>query len=247
MRVTPCPTPVIQQNESLETICYTYLPPLKERTILCVTSKIVSICEGRTVSRESTDKQTLIQQEAEAWLLEEGTMTSRFPLTIIHNLLIPAAGIDESNSQEGGFILYPLDPFASAEKLWRHLREHFQINQLGVIFSDSHTTPLRRGTIGIALSWCGFKPFKDYRGQSDLFGRLLQVTTVNVVDGLAAACVLMMGEGDEGIPLAVIEDLEDIVFLDVPPSEEDRKDLLISPSEDIYASLLRAAQWGRGL
>ena len=244
MRVTPYPTPIIQRNESLEAVCCAALPPLKERTILCVTSKVVSICEGRTVSKESTDKQTLIQQEADAWLLEDGVLASKFPLTIIHNLLIPAAGIDESNSQEGGFILYPLDPFASAEKLWRHLRGYFQINQLGVIFSDSHTTPLRRGTVGVALSWCGFKPFKDYRGQCDLFGRLLEVTTVNVVDGLAAACVLTMGEGNEGTPLALVEDLEDIVFLDAPPSEKDRKDLLIPHSDDIYAPLLRAARWG---
>ncbi|HXQ14463.1 MAG TPA: coenzyme F420-0:L-glutamate ligase, partial [Caulobacteraceae bacterium] len=42
------------------------------------------------------------------------------------------------------------------------------------------------------------------RGERDLFGRELKVTLVAVADEIAAAASLVIGEGDEGVPTALV-------------------------------------------
>ena len=44
---------------------------------------------------------------------------------------------------------------------------------------------------------------EDCRGRPDLFGRPLAVTTVGVIDELAAAASLVMGQANEGVPAVV--------------------------------------------
>jgi coenzyme F420-0:L-glutamate ligase/coenzyme F420-1:gamma-L-glutamate ligase len=47
----------------------------------------------------------------------------------------------------------------------------------------------------------------DRRGRRDLFGRVLQVAEVATADCVAAAASLVMGEGDEAIPLVLVRGL----------------------------------------
>jgi F420-0:gamma-glutamyl ligase len=202
-----------------------------ENQIIAVTSKIVSLAEGRRVTKDSIEKKTLVERESDHYLGEIGYGCH---LTVKHGLLIPSAGIDESNSDGEYYILYPEDPFDSAKKLWATLRQKLHIQNLGVIFTDSHTTPLRRGVTGIALSYWGFKGTKNLVGSPDLFGRPLQMTRINIVDALSTAAVLMMGEAAEQCPLALIQHPE-IEFLDtIDPSE-----IQIPLSEDLYAPILQ--------
>lgn len=204
---------------------------VQEEMVLAITSKIVSIAENRLVSRDKISKEDLVKQEADVFLGEIGYGCF---LTIKNGLLIPSAGIDESNSENGDYILYPEDPFQSAEKLWLKLREHWNISKLGIVLTDSHTTPLRRGVTGIALSYWGFEPLRKLIGSKDLFGRELQMTNMNLVDGIAASAVLTMGEGSESAPIAIVQGL-DIEFCEV--SSLDR--LSIPLSEDLYEPILK--------
>ena len=66
MKVTPIKTRKVIPNrdKDLFAILDRYLPRLKERTIVAVTSKIVSICEGRTVPNTGQSKLDLAKQEA---------------------------------------------------------------------------------------------------------------------------------------------------------------------------------------
>ena len=84
---------------------------LREKDILVVTSKIVSLAENRV--RQASDKAALVRGEADTYL---GEIAYGCHLTIKHGLLIPSAGIDASNSETGEYILFPTDPFASAQK-----------------------------------------------------------------------------------------------------------------------------------
>jgi F420-0:gamma-glutamyl ligase len=86
---------------------------------------------------------------------------------------------------------------------------------------------------GVCLSYSGFRAVRNLVGSPDLFGRELRMTRMNLADGLAAAAVMMMGEGDESRPLAVIENAEVEFSEDTQPEE-----LRISPEEDLYAPLL---------
>jgi putative folate metabolism gamma-glutamate ligase len=215
-----------------------YLPVLEERTILAVTSKIISICHGRIVDKRTISKEELIRREADVYLETENGTT----LTLKNGLLIPAAGIDESNSEEG-YILYPEAVQEDAFQIWRHLKEKHRLHELGVLITDSRTTILRRGVTGIALGWCGFVPYYDYIGQPDLFGRPLRVTVSNLLDALAAAAVLVMGEGSEQTPLALITQAPKVAFVDRAPSQEEARFVSLSPEEDLYFPLLRGVPW----
>jgi F420-0:gamma-glutamyl ligase len=149
--------------------------------------------------------------------------------------LIASAGIDESNSETGDYILYPKDPFASAERIWTELRQRWGLDRLGIVVTDSHTSPLRRGVTGVCLSYHGFRGVKSLVDTPDLFDRKLRMTQMNYADGLAAAAVLMMGEAAECQPLAVIANAP------VDFSAESRPDEVLIPiEEDLYAPLLQA-------
>lgn len=244
MKLIPLRTHVIQPHESLWEIVDQYVEPLHEYSVLALSAKIVSMCQGRLVSKtEGLSKQDLVQQEADFYLPPD---TSRYGLclTIKHGVLIPCAGIDESNAQDH-YILYPRDIQGTVEAIWRYLRRRDSVQALGVIMTDSRTTPLRRGTTGVALGWCGFRPLHSYVGDQDCFGRMLHVSVANHIDALAAAAVLMMGEGAEQTPLVRLEQATFLHYQDEPPSEEDLASISIPMDEDLYAPLLQGAPWVR--
>lgn len=201
--------------------------------MIAVTSKIVSLAEDRVVARDSIQKTDLVIRESDVYLGEVGYGCH---LTVKHGLLIPSAGIDESNSESGDYILYPIDPWGSARRLYDVLSARWGITRLGVILTDSHTTPLRRGVTGVALAYFGIRGVRSFVGHPDIFGRSLEMTSVNRADALAAAAVLVMGEADEQSPLAIIEDAQ--VEFDV---RGDRGEVQIPLDEDLYGPVLKPA------
>ena len=205
---------------------------IKEKSILAITTKIVSLAEGRVVAKKDIDKKSLIRQEADFYLGEIGQGIS---LTIKQGLLMAAAGIDESNSENGDYILHPRDLFVSAQKIRHALQEKLKLQDLGIILTDSRTNPLRLGVMGVGLAWAGFYPLRNLVGTEDIFGRPLKMTKVNLVDSLAAMAVLMMGEAAEQCPLCLIENAA-VEFTDDPSEQE----FILSPEDDVYRSLYQA-------
>ena len=112
--------------------------------------------------------------------------------------------------------------------------------------SDSKSFPLNWGVIGHGIVHCGFRALKSYIGQPDLFGREMRMEKVNLVQSLAAAGVLEMGEGNEQTPIAVIADIKDIVFQSRPPTAKELKSLKINLENDAYAPILLRADWKKG-
>src|SRR3989304_9115790 len=95
-------------KESLLEILDKYLLSLKGGSVVAVTSKIVAICEGRVVKLGKIDKEDLIKKEAEYFLPPQESKYN-VTLAVKGNLLMPSAGIDESNAG-GYYILWPKDP-----------------------------------------------------------------------------------------------------------------------------------------
>lgn len=240
MKITAIKTHLIEAGESLENILDLYIPTLPEGAIVAITSKIISVCQNRIVDKNE-NKYDLINREADAVLEAEDNPYGIY-LTIKNNILIPSAGIDESNSA-GGYILYPENIQQTAAKIWDHLKFKHGVKKLGVIITDSHTTPMRRGVTGLSLGWCGFSPLYSYVGKPDIYQKPLRVTQINLLDALATAAVLMMGEGDEMTPLAMIEDAPKIEFLNCYPKVEEENSIVISMEEDIYGPVLKKAKW----
>ena len=235
MNIKAVKTKCVTDTQDLNIFVDKYLPQIGEGAIVVVTSKIVSLCEGRTVKSDSVEKNKLIAQEADKIIPNPDAQDDRIVLTYTHHMLIPSAGIDESNSN-GNYILYPKDAFLSAKNLWSYLRQKRNLKNLGVLITDSHTTPLRRGVTGIALAWWGFNPTRSYVGALDLFGKPLRVTHINVADALAVSAVFNMGESSECTPLAVVSDIPHVEFNELA---HNINEIAIDPREDLYRPLLK--------
>lgn len=244
MQVTAIQTEKITHIDDLSSFIELHVPQLEEKSIVVVTSKIISILEGN-VRDKSVLKQSLIKQESEYYIEESLWEKYHLYITRKRDILIANAGIDESNSN-GKYILWPKDPFQSAITIWNALRTRRKISDLGVIVTDSRLTPLRWGTLGLGIAWCGFEPLNDYRGTPDIFGEPLKVTQSSILDGLAASAVLCMGEGKEQTPLCTITNIPFVHFVDHSPSADEINRLSIAIEEDIYAPILVSEKWKKG-
>jgi coenzyme F420-0:L-glutamate ligase/coenzyme F420-1:gamma-L-glutamate ligase len=145
------------------------------------------------------------------------------------------AGIDKSNVEgEGNFALLPENPDESAENCRARIKELTGRN-VTVVICDTYSRPFRRGQVNFAIGVAGIEPFKDYRGKSDLFGQVLKVKNVAVVDEIAAAAELLMGQGREATPVVIFKGLNDsVVFCEKCGVDK----LLISKEEDLFRSAL---------
>jgi dihydrofolate synthase / folylpolyglutamate synthase len=244
MRVSTIRTPRISAGTStLIDLIDATVPAMPTRSVLAITSKIVSLCEY-SIAPAVEDKESLIQGEADYYMPGEHSKYGiRF--TITRDTLIPSSGIDESNSGDG-YVLWPRDPQNTANTVRLHLTQRSGHDQIGVIITDSTCRPLRRGVSGIAIAFSGFRPLRNYVGQPDLFGRLFTVSQSDIVGGLAAAAVLVMGEGAESTPMSLVEELNFIDFVPRDPTDEELASLRIPLEEDLFAPFLEAVTWQEG-
>ena len=194
---------------------------LADGDVLCVASTVVSKAEGRLVrldefppgrrARAIADRLGAISGEekdprfAQAVLSESAALVLEAPflLCVTHFGHIGVnAGIDRSNVPEGyDLLLLPEDPSASAARL----RDALDAD-VGVVVTDTSGRPFRHGQRGVAVGWAGLPATRDWRGETDREGYELGVTNEAVVDELAAAANLLMGEGDGGRPAVVVRD-----------------------------------------
>ncbi|MDB5183959.1 MAG: putative folate metabolism gamma-glutamate ligase [Candidatus Saccharibacteria bacterium] len=217
---------------------------LSDSSVVVITSKIVSLCENAVVPMDGGDREALIVQEADLYLPKTLSQYGHH-FSVKYNTLIASAGIDESNG-DGFFILWPRDPWKTAEDARVYLEKKFNVKNIGILISDSTCQPLRRGTIGISLAHSGFNALNDYIGKPDIFGRPFSVSTSNIANGLASASVVAMGEGAEQTPLAIISNVPFVNFTNSAPSTDEINELNISLEEDLFAPFFNAVEWKTG-
>jgi coenzyme F420-0:L-glutamate ligase/coenzyme F420-1:gamma-L-glutamate ligase len=206
--------PAIREGDDLASLVES-LFPLREGDVLCLASTVVSKSEGRArelgeyhpspratelAGRLNKDPRFVeaVLEEAEDVLLERPFLlvTTRFGHICVN------AGIDQSNVEKGRILLLPEDPRASAERIRERLRM-----DCAVIITDSCGRPFRCGICGVAVGWAGIGALRDWRGIRDLHGRPLEITQESIVDELAGAANLLMGEAGDGTPAVVFRGL----------------------------------------
>lgn len=205
------------------------LPSLRERDVVVMSSKVVSINEGRCQSVVGSDKQALALTLADI-VIPRPYWGS--PITVVQHALIGLSGIDESNGN-GYWVLHPEDPFRSARDLHRQLCDTYGITTLGVIISDSRSDLFRYGATGVAIGWWGVRPLRDHRGETDLFGRMIKSERSNIVDGLAAAATILMGEVARQTPVVIVRDVPELEF----SNESTREEIFAPYKEDKFRVL----------
>lgn len=227
MIISPLKTRVFKEGEDLFTFVSQYCHTLPERSVLVITSKIVALAERRTaVLTSEAAKEKLVKMESQFAL-----PTKHVWLTIKDGMLMANAGIDESNAN-GKLVLLPRNSFKTARLLRKKLQRTYKVKKLGVLITDSRTIPLRAGVTGVALGYAGFRGVRDYRGKQDIFGRVAKYSRTNIADSLATAAVLVMGEGNEQQPLAVVKKAP-LEFCDAVH----RSELRIAIADDMYRPL----------
>lgn len=245
MIVKAIKTKKIVPGDKLLDILDEFLPKLKEKDVVIITSKIIAICQGRIIRNNGKiDKTALIKKEADFYLPEKYT-TFGVHITIKNNMIIASAGIDESNGG-GYFILWPENLVEETNKIWEYLRKKHDVKHLGVLVTDSKLAPMRNGVTGFGLSWCGFSPIRSYVGKPDIFGKPLRVEKTNVADSLASAAVLEMGEAYEQTPLGIINEIDQIDFQNRIPNKQELKDMKIEIGQDVFSALLTSVKWLKG-
>lgn len=207
---------------------------------LVICQKVISKAEGRLVRLADVEPSSEALQiasehekdprQVEVVLRESRRIVRRGRGVIIsetrHGFVCANAGVDLSNAPAKDVaVLLPEDPDASARALRDDL-EARGVGPLAVVITDTFGRPWRDGLVDVAIGSAGIAPIDDFRGQADLAGRELVVTTAATVDQLAAAAGMLMRK-DSGIPAVVVHG----VSLEGDGSVAQ---MLRDPSEDLF-------------
>jgi len=216
--------------------------------VIVIAQKVVSKAEGRVIELRSVKPSGRAEEVAKMTLrdprLVELTLKEAKQIVkasqetlIVENkqgLICINSGIDKSNVLgEDFYALLPENSDRSAEKIRSQIFELIG-KKVAVIICDTYSRPFRRGQVEFAIGIAGINPFKDYRGQRDLFDYVLKVKNVALVDEIACAAELVMGQGDEGIPVAIVKNVQRAELNGSFSAQE----LNISKEEDLFKGTL---------
>lgn len=222
---------------------------IEEGDIIAIAQKIFSKCEDRIVrlgdvapSRKAeavakitgkspkfvelvlSETERIVKASPEVFLVEDK-----------RGLVCINAGIDKSNVKgRGNFTLLPEKPDTSAKKCRLEIKKLTGKN-VAVVVCDTYSRPFRRGQVNFAIGIAGIKPFKDYRGKEDLFGQILKVKNTAIVDEVAAAAELLMGQAKEATPVVIFKGLDSAVE---SCDKCSINELRISSEEDLFRNTL---------
>ena len=214
--------PLITKGDKLAELIYNAVEkqntPIQEKDVIIITHVAVSKAEGNVVNLDdispSERAKEIAQQTSkepalvEAVLRETKEIVRIGPNSIItetkKGIVCANAGVDRSNVEgKRNVVLLPEDPDVSAQKIRREIKRLTGCD-VAVIVSDTHGRPFRMGEINVAIGVAGIKPIRDRRGEKDLFGYELRIKQTSIADELASAAELVIGQADEGIPVAII-------------------------------------------
>lgn len=212
---------------------------LEEHDVIAISTKVVSIGQGRCVPKEGADMDALIQVEADQYLERAETPGGFVMHTITNGTLMANAGIDPF---AGYFVLWPENPKKTAEELLAWLKKEYEKEHLYLVLTDSRSVFLRRGVIGMAVAWAGFEPIYDNRVREDLLGFPSGGSQTNIPDSLAASAVFVMGEANEGTPLVRIRNAPYLKDAQTGKREEFNT-FEFGMEEDIFAPFMRDLPW----
>ena len=214
--------PIINEGHDLAKLIYEAAErqrtPLENSDVVVVTHVVASKAEGNVYNLDEvvpsefakTIAKSLQKDPAlvEVILRESKSIRRMGDGNLIvetkHGFICANAGVDQSNVQGVRMVApLPKNPDRTARKIRRRIAS-LTGKDVAVIISDTHGRPHREGQINIAVGVAGINPIRDRRGETDLFGYLLKVKQTAIVDELASAAELVMGQATEGVPVAVI-------------------------------------------
>ena len=213
---------------------------LENGDIIVIASKVVSLAENRIVRATDVEPSQkaleiasknvfdpihveLAIRESVEILRTEGVLITETSSGLICNF----SGVDKSNAPDGKYILLPRNPDASASQYLKSLMKYTG-KKLAIIITDTQGRPWRRGSVNLAIGCAGIAPFKYNKGKKDLFGRVLERSTVCQVDEIAMLVDPLMGQAGQRIPVVIVRGYS------YSASEETAKDINRAKHEDMF-------------
>ncbi len=238
--------PAIKEGDNLPEIIYkaagNQKTPLKEGDIIVVTSKIVSLAEGKTVDLRTVKPSTFAKKIANELdkdprqvevILDEADSIVRMAQNHLivetkHGFVCANAGVDKSNVKgENTVCTLPDNPDISSRKIREGIKQLGRID-VAVVISDTFGRPLRVGVANVAIGVAGLAPILDLRGKSDMYGYKLRVTQIAVADELAASAELVMGKTN-WIPAVIIRG-----YTYKKSEDATARELILKVNQDIF-------------
>lgn len=246
--------PLVKTGDNLAQIIFDAMKregvSISDGDIITIAQKVVSKAEGRIVRLRDVNPSEKAEEMAKATMkdprlveliLKETRKLVKASTQIIivedrNGMVCMNAGIDKSNVQgDDAYAFLPLNPDESARKIRSEIIKLTGKN-VAVVICDTYSRPFRRAQVEFAIGIAGINPFKDYRGQKDLFGYVLKVKKVAIADEIASAAELAIGQGKEAVPVVIIKNLNRVEWMENASAE----DLLISRQEDLFSGTLNS-------
>lgn len=242
--------PEVRAGDSLPDLIIAALQdqPLRSGDLLAISHKIVSKAEGRMYDLREIAPSPEVERYAKLLnkdpgliqlILSESTevlwaQAPNRPMICRHRLgyVCANAAVDCSNTSPHHAVALPLDPDRSAAEIRAALETALHI-RIGVLICDTHGRAFRNGACGIAVGASGIVALRSYIGEVDRVGRVMQSSVECYADELAAAATLVMGQGDEGRPIAVIRGYSAAI------GGQSAREVIRSQESDIFLQALR--------
>ncbi len=182
---------IVSKAENLEVDITTIKPSKKARSLSRKTGK-----DARLIELILSDSHRVLRADSQALLVRRKD-----------GMICLNAGVDKSNVEgRHNYAKLPTDSDLSAKRIRVRLEE-LSGKKVAVIVGDTYSRPFRVGQVEFAIGISGMEPIVDYRGLEDLFGYELRYKFVGLADEVAAAAELVMGQGTERTPVAIIKGL----------------------------------------
>ncbi len=233
--------PLIQQGDDLPALICDRVA-FEDGDILAVASSVYSKAKGFTRDLAAivpgADAVRIAAKTKEDPRFVQAVLDSSTDVLLEHPFILSElpsghigvrAGVDHSNIEDGRLIILPPDPMGAAADV-RSAIHRITGKDVRVLITDTCGRSFRRGQTGIAIGWAGMTAIDDYRGDTDLFGHVLEITEEAVVDEIAAFANFIMGESHQGVPAVVFRNCKawkghDMVYF--------------TPEEDIIRAALK--------
>ena len=234
--------PLIQKGDDLAELICANAGDILDKDILVIASTIVSKAAGLTFREEDITPSEEAKRIAvlngkdprlvQAILDESIEVFTETPFMLVRNKnghVCINAGIDASNVGGGRLLKLPYQPDRYAAEIGRAVEKKTG-KKISVIITDTNGRAFKDGQTNVAIGLYNIKPIRPWIGEKDLYGKILEISMEAIVDEIAGAANLIMGEGGDGYPAVIVRGLDFYTNEDVSITEmyrDEEKDLLI--------------------